>query len=122
MIYEFRVPLIVTQMSGATIECLYAKPGDALKLGSKLVDLSIDLSSAFAQECPPISFYRVVMREAAWLRKFDIALGQFFRPDEVMAVFSTAPDEDIDQAAARIVRTTVAGIVHHEDMWTGSHA
>ncbi len=56
------------------------------------------------------------------VRKFDIALGQFCRPDEVMAVFSTAPDEDIDQAAARIVRTTVAGIVHHEDMWTGSHA
>src|SRR6266481_2664258 len=45
MIYEFRLPLIITQMTGATVECLHAKPGDAVKMGSKLVDLSIDLSS-----------------------------------------------------------------------------
>ena len=58
MIYQFKLPLIVPQMSSAVIECLYAKPGDALKTGSKLFDLSVDLSSAFAQECPPISFFR----------------------------------------------------------------
>jgi hypothetical protein len=121
MIYEFKLPLIVTQMTGAAIECLHAKPGDAVKMGSKLFDLSIDLSSAFAQECPPISFFRVVLREAAWLRKFDVAPGQFCRLNEVMAVFSTDPNEDISQPAARSIRTTVAGIVHHEAMWTGSH-
>jgi hypothetical protein len=121
MIYEFRLPLIVTQMTGATVECPHAKPGDAVKMGSKLVDLSIDLSSAFAQECPPISFFRVVLREAAWLRKFDVAPGRFCQLDEVIAVFSTDPDEDMSQPAGRAIRTTVAGIVHHEAMWTGSH-
>jgi hypothetical protein len=120
MIYEFRLPIIVSQMTGATLECLHAKHCDSLKMGSKLFDLSIDLSSVFAQECPPISFFRVVLREAAWLRKLELAPGKFSQLDEEMAVFSTSPDEDISQPAARTVRTTVAGIVHHDGMWTGS--
>jgi hypothetical protein len=120
MIYEFRLPLIINQMTGATVECLYAQPGSSLKMGSKLFDLSIDLGSAFAQECPPVSFFRVVMREAAWLRRLDLAPGKVAQVDEVMAVFSTSPDEDIGEPAARVVRTTVAGIVHHDGMWTGS--
>jgi hypothetical protein len=119
MIFEFKLPLIVKQMTGATIECLHAKPGDAVKMGSKLMDLSVDLSSAFAQECPPISFFRVVIREAGWLRKFDLTPGQFCQLDEVVAVFSTEPDEDLSKPATRAIRTTMAGIVHHEAMWTG---
>ena len=121
MIYEFKLPSIVAQMTGATIECLHAKPGEALKMGSKLFDVSVDLSSAFAQECPPISFFRVVMREPGYLRKLELTPGQFCKLDEVMAGFSTTPDEDLDAPAARPVRTTVAGIVHHDGMWTGSH-
>jgi hypothetical protein len=121
MIYEFRLQPIVAQMGGATIEQLHARPGDAVKMGSKLFDLSVDLGSAFAQECPPISYYRVVLREAAYLRKLDLVPGQFCQLDEVMAVFSTDPDEDLDQPATRIVRTTVAGIVHNDTMWTGGN-
>jgi hypothetical protein len=120
MIYEFKLPSIVAQMSGATIECLHAKPGEALKMGSKLFDVSVDLSSAFAQECPPISFFRVVMREPGILRTLDLTPGQYCKLDDVMAIFSTAPDEDLNAPAARQVRTTVAGIVHHDAMFTGS--
>lgn len=120
MIYEFKLPSIVAQMSGATIECLHAKPGDAVKMGSKLFDVSVDLSSAFAQECPPISYFRVVMREPGYLRKLDLTPGQYCQLDELLAVFSTTPDEALDAPAARSVRTTVAGIVHHDGMHTGS--
>lgn len=120
MIYEFKLPLIVPQMSGARIEFIHAKVGDSVKMGSKLIDLSVDLSSAFAQECPPISFFRVVMREAAILRKLDLEPGQLFQLDDVLAVFSTTPDEDLSQPAERGVRTNIAGIVHNDTMWTGS--
>lgn len=89
-------------------------------MGSKLIDLSVDLSSAFAQECPPISFFRVVLREPAWLRILDVAPGDHCNLDELVAVFSTDPDEDLSQPAARAIRTTVAGIMHHDGMWTGS--
>ncbi len=122
MIYEFKLPLIVKQMTGATVEYVHAKPGDAVKMGRKLIDLSVDLSSAFAQECPPISFFRVVLREPAVLRTFDVKPGQHIALDKVLAVFSTDPNEDLTQPAARIIRTTAAGIVHHDAMWTGSNA
>ncbi len=120
MIYEFRQSAIVAQMSGATIECLYAAPGEMLRPGTKLLDLSVDLGSAFAQECPPISFYRIVMREPAWLRAINVAPGQFCALDEVIALFSTDPEETLIEAPARAIRTTTAGILHHGGMWTGA--
>src|SRR5882724_116120 len=120
MIYAFRLPTINPHMSGARIECVYAEPGGALKNGSKLFDLSVDLSSAFAQECPPISFFRVVLREPACLRVFEVAPGQRCQVDAPLAVFSTVLDEDLAAPPAREIRTTIAGIMHHEGMWTGS--
>jgi hypothetical protein len=119
MILEFKLPLINPHMSGATIEFLHSGPG-AVKAGSKFLDVSVDLGSAFAQECPPISFYRFVMREPAWLRDIQAVPGRHYAVDERVALFSTDPDEALDQPAARGVRVTVAGIMHHSGMWTGS--
>jgi len=121
MIYELRLPLIIPQMTGATVECLYAAEGDALKLGSKFMDLSIDLGSAFAQECPPVSFYRLILREPAFLRQFKAKPGEYFELDAPIALFSTTVDEPLDQPPARAVRVTTAGIIHHEGMWTGNN-
>jgi hypothetical protein len=120
MIYELRLPLIIPQMTGATVECLYASEGDALKLGSKFIDLSIDLGSAFAQECPPISYYRLILREAAVLREFTAQPGQYFELNAPIALLSTTADEPVDTTPNRLVRITTAGIIHHEGMWTGN--
>lgn len=122
MILELKLTSIVPQMTGATIECVYADAGDVVKMGSKLIDLSIDLSSAFAQECPPISYYRIVAREAAFLRRIEVRPGSFAEVDTLIALFSTTSDEPLDEAPARALRTTVAGIMHHEGMVTGAQA
>jgi hypothetical protein len=118
MIYDLRLPLINPHMQGATIEFIHAEPGP-LKAGAKLVDISIDLGSAFAQECPPISFYRLVTREAAWLAQTDLAPGQFLACGDLLATFTTEPDEPVAQPVARALRYTIAGIMHHDRMWTG---
>ncbi len=120
MILDFKLPLISPHMTEAVIECLHAQPGSALKTGSKLLDLSVDLSSAFPQDCPPITFYRIVMRENVILREFRFVAGQPCRVGELIAVFSTAADEATDQPAARDIRFTMAGIIHHSGMWTGT--
>lgn len=122
MILEFNLTNIVPQMNGATIECVYAETGEALKMGSKLVDLSVDLSSAFAQECPPISYYRIIAREAAFLRRIDARPGSFAGVETRVALFSTDPDEPLDAAPSRPLRVTIAGIMHHEGMVTGAQA
>ncbi|ACI50542.1 conserved hypothetical protein [Gluconacetobacter diazotrophicus PA1 5] len=122
MLYEFKLTSLIPQMSGATTECVYAAPDAALRMGSKLMDLSVDLSSAFAQECPPVSYYRVVLREAVFLRRIDLSPGQYCALGDRLALFSTDPDESLDQEVDRPVRCTVAGIIHHDGMWTGRHS
>lgn len=119
MILELRLPDIVPQMTGATAECLFAEAGDALRLGSKLVDLRVDLSSAFAQECPPISYYRIVLREKAYLRQINLQPGEYVGLDGPVALLSSSPDEPLDQTPERPLRITVAGILRHDGMFSG---
>jgi len=107
-------------MSEAVIECLLTTPGSELKAGAKLLDVSVDLSSAFAQECPPISFFRFIVRENVILRELLVVPGQRCKAGEVLAVFGTTANEAVDQAAAaRGLRYATAGIIHHDKMWTG---
>jgi len=121
MLMALQLAEIVPGMSGATIECLHAEPGLSLKPGAKLLDLSVDLSAAFAQECPPISFFRVILREPAVLRRIDVVPGQHCAIGTVIALFSLTPDDPVDGPADRPVRLATAGIMHHSEMWTGSH-
>jgi hypothetical protein len=120
MIYAFRLPTINPHMSGARIESIHAETGSALKMGSKLIDLGVDLSSAFAQECPPISFFRVVLREPVFLRQVAVSRGQLCALGALIALFSNEADEPLDAAPARDIRFAVAGILHHDGMWTGN--
>ncbi len=119
MIYSLPLPTINPHMTGARIECLYAAPGDALKAGSKLLDVGIDLSSAFAQECPPVSFFRIVLRESLILRAFHVARGDFCQLGDTIALFSSELAEDIGPPA-RSIRFATAGIIYHDRLWTGS--
>jgi hypothetical protein len=122
MIYAFRLPLINPHMSSARIECVYAEPGTELRNGSKLFDLGVDLSSAFAQECPPISFFRIVMREPAFLRRLNVDRGRLCQLGEEVALFSSEAEEHLSAEPVRDIRFAVAGIIHHEGMWTGNLA
>jgi hypothetical protein len=120
MIIQYRLSEFVPSMSSAIIECIHVSASDLVRPGSKFLDLSVDLTSAFAQECPPISFFRVIIRESAWLRKLDAIPGQRHEIASVVAIFSTTENEDLDQPVTRDIRTSTAGILHHQGMWTGS--
>ena len=120
MLYDLRVPKISPYMSGALIECIYARSDTQMRAGDKILDLSVNLGSAFSQDCPPISYYRVVLRENLWLRRLAVTAGTNWDMAEPLAIFSTAPDEPLEGTVARPVRSAVAGIVYHTDMWSGS--
>jgi hypothetical protein len=120
MVFEFRLPLISPHMTVALVECLYPSPGTSLKTGDKLMDLRVDLTSTFAQDCPPVSYYRIIMRENAVLREFLLGAGAPCKPGDLIAVLSTQRDESRDQPAQRPIRFATAGIVHHASMWTGN--
>jgi pyruvate/2-oxoglutarate dehydrogenase complex dihydrolipoamide acyltransferase (E2) component len=122
MFFDLSLPQISPHMPEAVIECLHAVPGASLKSGDKLLDLSVDLSSSFAQDCPPISYFRIVMRESVVLREFHVTRGQACKVGELIAVFSTVADETKDRSAQRGVRIATAGILHHSGMWTGNES
>jgi hypothetical protein len=118
MRYELRLTKINPNMNAAVIETIYAAAGSTLKVGDKLCDVSVDLSSGFSQYCPPISYFRVVVREKVWLQKLFVVPGDSCDVGQLMAIFSTEQDEPGEQTPARPLRITTAGIAHHAGMWS----
>jgi hypothetical protein len=121
MLYELRLTKINPNMSAAKLECVYAEPGTLLKPGDKLLDLSVDLSSGYSQYCPPISYFRVVMREKLWLQKMMLSLGDSCEVGSLLALFTAEKDDPIDDPPARAIRIATAGIAHHQGLWSASH-
>jgi hypothetical protein len=117
MLFELKMPKLNDNMDTGLIETAYGAEGSALKLGSKLLDISVDLSRAFSQNCPPVSYYRLVLRETLWLRSLA-APGTRCTAGERIALFSNTPDEPIDGPVAREARVLVAGINVHDEMFS----
>jgi hypothetical protein len=118
--FEWKLPELVNGMTGATLECVYVREDEALAAGTKLFDISVDLSSAFAQECPPISYFRVILREAVAIRRLMFAPGQHIGAGALVALFSAGLDQDPSAPVERQIRIATAGIMHHDAMWSGS--
>jgi len=120
MLLDLRLPKINPNMTSAVVECVYANPGTLLKAGDKLFDLSVDLSSGYSQYCPPISYFRVVVREKLWLQKILVNPGDSSDVGAALALFSSEQHETLDAAPARAIRITTAGIAHHQGLWSAN--
>ena len=118
MLLELKTPQIMPEMKEARIETVYARAGQALKVGDRILDVSIDLGSAFQLNCPPMSYYRLVAREKGWLRELNAAPGDLRAAGDVLARVSTEPDEPVDAPADRPLRLATAGILGHPMMWS----
>ncbi len=122
MFYSLKLPAVMPAMTTALVELVYAKAGSELKPGDKIVDITIDLGSSFSQNCPPISHYRIVAREKAFVRQLLVAAGSEYEHGAPIAILSTDPMEPEGIADARPFRTAVAGILRHSGMWSMSHS
>ena len=93
------------------MDTLYAAEGAFLPVGSKLLDLKVDLSDAAAHDCPPISFYRLSVRDAVWLRQLEVAPEDQCETGALLALFSTEGSESLDGAPDRQIRFSIVGIM-----------
>lgn len=112
------LPRLNAHMTVAIVDRVHAQVGEALGLGGKLFDLTVDLSAAAPHDCPPVSHFRMTLRERAWLRRLDVAAGDEPEVGAGLALFSTEPDEPLDGPAARAARTTVAAVIA-QNAWDG---
>jgi hypothetical protein len=122
MLLDLKLPTIVPAMSTALIEVIYVSAGAELKPGDKILDLTIDLGSAFSQDCPPISHYRLVARERARLRDLAITVGGHCAPGEPIARLSTDEADPAEGGAVRSLRIAVVGILGHAAMVSWARA
>lgn len=111
MLLNLTLPQINPYMRTATIDRIHVAIGAAMPVGSKLLDLTIDLSAAAPHDCPPIGHHRLIVRDRLWLRRLDVATGDKPEVGASLALFSTEPDEPLDGAPVRQVRLAIAGII-----------
>ena len=111
------LPRINELMTSAVVEAIHAAAGTALTPGAALLDVSVDLSAVVAHDCPPISLYRIVLRDRAWLRRITVARGDDVAVGALLAHFSTEPGESLEGTPSREVRVTIAGILAQTQGW-----
>jgi hypothetical protein len=106
------VPRINDYMTEAIVEWVYPSEGQLLQVGAKLLDMTVDLSAAAPHDCPPISHYRLVLREPVWLRRLSANRRDVIATGAPIALFTSTPDEPIEEPSTRAVRTAIAAIIH----------
>jgi len=109
------LPRINVHMSTAIVDAIHAELGAALPVGGKLLDLTVDLGGVAPHDCPPVSHYRLTIRERAWLRRLDVESGDEPAIGTSIALFSTAPDEPLEGKPERQIRVAIAGIIPLSD-------
>jgi hypothetical protein len=119
LLYSLAIPKLTDHPAAIRLESRYPQPGAQLPIGAKLADISMDLSSIVAQNCPPISFHRIVLREKFFLRAWLFEPGQLCPQGACIAILSDTEDEPADAAIARPARIMTAGITYHPGMWMG---
>jgi hypothetical protein len=111
LILVVTLPKIVPLMSSATIDKIHSGEGTFLKVGAKFLDLTVDLSDVSFEDCPPVSHYRLAVREGVWLRRLLVSPGDEPEAGAALALATTHPDESLEGEPGRSARITTVGIV-----------
>ncbi len=111
MLFSLTLPALTRQMRSGVIIQLDATEGCPLSVGSRLLDVRVDLSAVAAQDCPPIYFFRLVARERGWVRKVCARVGEERGVGDLLALISTDPEESLDGPPARALRIASASVV-----------
>ena len=90
LLLALTLPRINEHMLSAVVAAVHPSAGAELAVGAKLVDLTVDLTAIAAQDCPPVSHFRMVVRERAWLRELAVARGDEIAVGTRVALFSAS--------------------------------
>ena len=117
MLLALTLPRINVYMASARIDIVHdVTEGAPPSQGGKLFDITVDLSAAAPHDCPPVSHYRLAVRDFGqfWLRRLEgaavgdePAVGREPRPVHHRAGTSRW----MALARPRRVRVTIAGII-----------
>src|SRR5262245_46852224 len=107
---DVAMPRLSELVPSATVHAVACRPGDAIAPGSALVALTLDLGAVAAQDCPPVSRFRIVSRERAFIRRIDAVPGGVASPGDVLIVATPTGDEPLDAGTRRALRTNCISV------------
>ena len=110
MILSLRLPRVGAHLSQITIHRLIAKAGDELRPGTPLLEVRVDLAAQKAQDCPPVSFYRIISTERAYLRSLDVSSAALLDVGVHLGIATSGHDESPEGVAVRALRTSSVAI------------
>lgn len=110
MILSLVLPRVGQQMQRGTIHRLLVQAGDAVRPGTPLLEVRVDLGAAKAQDCPPLFFFRLIATERAYLRSLAVAPADVLEVGAPLGVATTTQDEGYAQPALRSLRATSVAI------------
>lgn len=110
MILALTMPRVGAQMQQGQIHKLLTKVGDALKPGTPLLEVRVDLGSSQAQDCPPLFFFRLIATERGVLRSLVVSPGDVIDVGAKLGLAASDGTETIDGQPARALRTTSVAI------------
>ena len=110
MILSVIMPRVGAPMHQGSIHRIIANVGDELRPGTPLLEVRVDFGSANAQDCPPLSFFRIISTERGHLQSLDVAPGQQFEVGQQLGVATTDRNETVDGAPHRALRLTSVAI------------
>jgi hypothetical protein len=110
MILSLVLPRIGAQIRQASIHKIIANPGDELRPGTPLLEIRVDIGSAKAQDCPPLSFFRIIATERAHLRSLRVEPGSLLESGALLGLASTDRTDSVDGAPTRALRLTSIAI------------
>jgi hypothetical protein len=104
------MPRIGNLMRSALVHRLCIAAGDLVRIGQVLLEVRVDLSDGTAQDCPPISYYRLIARESGTVGGVPAAVGDLVAVGGVIAWLASTLPVSAPAAGARLFRCCVVGI------------
>lgn len=117
MVLTLALPQISPYMESAVVQAVYVTEGSPLGPGGKFLDVCVDLSRVAQHDCPAISYFRIAVRDRAYVRALSVARGEEIAVGASIAQLSTDPAEPLHGVPVRPARVTIAGILYQPEWW-----
>lgn len=118
MIFSLPLARLGQSMEHAQVHRVCAQPGDAVRPGSALLELRVDLGASGARDCPPVFHYRLVATEKAFVRQLLAAPGALLSVGAPLLLLSRGAEDPLDETPSRPLRCTAIGI--QVDLFSGA--
>ena len=104
-----RMPKVGELMTQGTVRLAPLSEGARIAPGASLFEVRVDLSARGTLDCPPIYYFRLVAREAGFVRRLECKAGGVAQVGDVLAWIASTPDDPLE-AAGRDSRAASVGI------------